>query len=122
MCVCLPTGSGKSLCCWIFDRLRGPDSYSIVIVVSSLKALMRERLNIKAGAGCQEQYVWGDALYEELVHDERKGKEPCPRMLHNHLLMITNTMYGSVNCSVPPTQMGIIMCLHVKMTASSDWE
>ena len=44
--VCLPTRSGKFLCYWILpgvlDRLRGPDS--IVVVVSPLKALLREQV------------------------------------------------------------------------------
>ena len=73
MFVCLPTGSGKSLCYWIlpgvFDRLRGLDSYSVVVVVSPLKALMREQVEALKGRGSRA-VCGGDALYEELVHDE----------------------------------------------------
>ena len=71
--VCPPTGSGKSLCYWIlpgvFDRLRGLDSYSIVVVVSPLKALMREQVEALKGRGSRAVCV-EDALYEELVRDE----------------------------------------------------
>ena len=71
--VCLPAGSGKSLCYWIlpgvFDRLRGLDSYSIVVVVSPLKALMREQVEALKGRGSRTVCV-GDPLHKELVHDE----------------------------------------------------
>ena len=68
---CLPTGSGKSLSYLIlsgvFDMLRGLDSYSIVVVI---KALMREQVEALKGRGSRAVCV-GDALYEELVHDEQ---------------------------------------------------
>ena len=77
MFFCLPIGSGKSLCYWIlpgvFDRLRGLDSYSIVVVVSPLKARMREQVEALKGRGSRAVCV-GDALYEELVHDEIQGR------------------------------------------------
>ena len=66
--VCLPTGSGKSLCYWIlpgvFDRLRGPDG--IVVVVSPLKALMREQVEALKGRGSRAVCV-GDALCDDQV-------------------------------------------------------
>ena len=46
--VCLPTGSGKSLCYWalptLFDRRAGKTDGSIVIVVSPLHALMKDQI------------------------------------------------------------------------------
>ena len=60
---CLPTGSGKSLCYWIlprvFDMLRGLDSYSIVVVVSPLKALMREQVEALKGRWSRAVCVGG---------------------------------------------------------------
>ena len=77
--VCLPTGCGKSLCYWIlpgvFDRLRGLGSYrpialwTLMVAVIPLKALMREQVEALKGRGSRAVCV-GDALYEELVHDE----------------------------------------------------
>ena len=58
--VCLPTGSGKSLCYWVlpgaFDKLRRTRE-SIVLVVSPLMALMKDQVaNLKA-RGVKAVYV-----------------------------------------------------------------
>ena len=42
-------------------------TYNIVVVVSPLKALMREQVEALKGRGSR---AVGDALHEELVHDE----------------------------------------------------
>ena len=57
--------AGKSLCYWIlpgvFGRLlvRGPGRPSIVVVVSPLKALMREQVEALKGRGSRAVYVHG---------------------------------------------------------------
>ena len=62
--VCLPTGSGKSLCYCIlpavFDALRGTDA-SIVVVVSPLIALMKDQVRAMSDKGARAVFV-GDCL------------------------------------------------------------
>ena len=73
MCLFAPQPeAGKSLCYWIlFGRLlvRGPDRPSIAVVVSPLKALMREQVEALKGRGSRAVCV-GDALCDDQVQDE----------------------------------------------------
>ncbi len=62
--VCLPTGSGKSLCYCIlptvFDTLRGTNA-SIAVVVSPLIALMKDQVRAMSDKGARAVFV-GDCL------------------------------------------------------------
>ena len=67
--ICLPTGSGKSLCYCIlpavFDSLRGVKS-SIVVVVSPLIALMKDQVRAMTKKGVTAAFV-GDCCSESEV-------------------------------------------------------
>ena len=64
MFVCLPTGSGKSLCYCLLptasDILRGWEKQAIVVVVSLLVALMKDQVRAMSERNMKAAYV-GDA-------------------------------------------------------------
>ena len=84
--VCMPTGSGKSLCYsvlpWTFDHLkkhpdhpRLPLSQSIVIVVSPLIALMKDQVSALNDKGLSAVYVSGDTseCNEKIIEELHEG-------------------------------------------------
>jgi len=72
--VCLPTGSGKSLCYCIlpatFDSLFGADGRSIAVIVSPLISLMKDQVRAMERRGTRAVYV-GDCS------EERREVEVC---------------------------------------------
>ena len=68
--VCLPTGSGKSLCYCIlpsvFDELSAVDGKSIVVVVSPLISLMKDQVQAMKAKDIRAVYV-GDCGEEDVI-------------------------------------------------------
>jgi len=58
--VSLPTGSGKSMCyilLRVFDKMRGVENKSIVLVISPLVAIMQEQVETVQALGISAVYV-----------------------------------------------------------------
>jgi len=74
--VCLPTGSGKSLCYCLLpsasDILRGWEKQAIVVVVSPLVALMKDQVRAMSERNMKAAYV-GDAKEDAEIAKIRGG-------------------------------------------------
>ena len=75
--VCIPTGSGKSLCYSLlpaaFDHLRNSSSGSIVVVVSPLIALMKDQVSNMRDRKVSAIY-FGDVVSSEVENEVCLGK------------------------------------------------
>ena len=76
--VCLPTGEGKSFCfaCIpiVFDALRGLKKKSIAIVVSPLRALIKDQVEKFNSIGLNAAFVGVEKMCEDSLHSIKNGE------------------------------------------------
>ena len=97
--VCLPTGSGKSLCFallpLVFDKIRGlHEPQSIAFIVSPLTALIKNQVSMFQSKGLKAGYIGASQADQHMITDILQGTYQL--VYTSPEALVNNTTYRSM--------------------------